>query len=152
MMTPSRVVEWSTKGCIWTNVLVEWCFSGDLVVVNQDRARRLGEFLRARREDLGLSARALARAVGVRDSTILRLEAGSYLAPAADKLARIAEQLKLDLADVFAMANYVIPRSLPSLPEYLRLRYPTLTPEAIEALNNLLRQEDGHSTSHAGGK
>jgi transcriptional regulator with XRE-family HTH domain len=110
--------------------------------MNQDRARRLGQYLRARREELGLSARGVARAVGVRDSTILRLEAGAYLAPAADKLARLAELLKLDLADVFSLANYVVPHSMPSLPHYLRLRYPKLTPEDIEALHDHLLDLD----------
>jgi transcriptional regulator with XRE-family HTH domain len=156
VMTGNRVVEWATKWCIWTKVLVEWYFLGVHIVVSQDHTRRLGQYLRARREELGLSARAVARAVGVRDSTILRLEAGVYGAPAADKLARIAEQLKLDLADVFALANYVVPTSLSSLPHYLSLRYPTLTPQAIVALENLLIQEGGQSTSHleptAGGR
>jgi len=147
-MNAGRVVEWSTKGCIWIKVLVEWFFSGVHIVVSQDHhTRRLGQYLRARREELGLSARALARAVDVRDSTILRLETGTYAAPAADKLARIAAHLKLDLADVFAMADYVVPEALPSLPHYLRLRYPTLTQEAIEALHELLRREEGQSTS-----
>lgn len=106
--------------------------------MNKDRARRLGQYLQARREELGLSARGVARAIGVGDSTIRRLEAGAYLAPAADKLARLAEHLKLDLADVFAMANYVVPHSMPSLHHYLRLRYPKLPPEAITALHEHL--------------
>ena len=155
-MNGNRVVEWSTKGCIFTKVLVKWVILSGTSFMSQDHSRRLGKYLRARREELGLSARAVARAVGVRDSTILRLEAGAYRAPSADKLARLAEQLQLDLADVFAMADYVIPNSLPSLPEYLRLRYPTLTPETMEALSNLLLQDDEHSVSHleptAGGK
>ena len=99
--------------------------------MNPQRAKRLGDFLRARRLELGLSARYLARAVHVRDSTIVRLERGRFAAPAADKLARIAEVLHLDLADVFAVAEYVIPSSLPALPIYLRIRYPELTEPAI---------------------
>jgi transcriptional regulator with XRE-family HTH domain len=149
-MTPNPVVKWSTRGCIPAKVLVEWVFSGVQTVVSQDRARHLGQYLRARREKLGLSARGLARAVGVRDSTIHRLEAGAYGAPAADKLARIAEHLKLDLGDVFALAEYIVPSSLPALPHYLRLRYPALTPHAIKALHEHLLQEAGRSsqTSH----
>jgi transcriptional regulator with XRE-family HTH domain len=108
--------------------------------MNQERSKRLGEFLRAQREELGLSARHLARAVGVRDSTIMRLERGAYAAPAADKLARIAEQLKLELADVFALAEYIVPSSLPTLPNYLRLRYPDLDPKAIDELQKHLKQ------------
>jgi len=108
--------------------------------MNQERSERLGEFLRARREELGLSARHLARAVDVRDSTIMRLERGAYAAPAADKLARIAEQLKLELADVFALAEYVVPSSLPALPHYLKLRYPALQDGHIDELHDHLKQ------------
>jgi len=108
--------------------------------MNQERSKRLGEFLRARREELGLSARRIARAVGVRDSTIMRLERGAYAAPAADKLARIAEQLKLDLADVFALAGYAVPSSLPALPHYLKLRYPALHDRHIDELHNHLNE------------
>jgi transcriptional regulator with XRE-family HTH domain len=108
--------------------------------MNQERSKRLGEFLRARREELGLSARHIARAVGVRDSTIMRLERGAYAAPAADKLARVAEHLKLELADVFALAEYAVPRSLPSLPHYLKLRYPSLERAAIDELHEHLQQ------------
>jgi transcriptional regulator with XRE-family HTH domain len=139
-MIPKRVVEWSTKCCFWANFLVEWVFYGARPNMNQERSKRLGEFLRARREELGLSARHLARAVGVRDSTIMRLERGAYAAPAADKLARITEHLKLELADVFALAEYVVPSSLPSLPHYLRLRYPSLEREAIDELHKHLQQ------------
>jgi transcriptional regulator with XRE-family HTH domain len=103
--------------------------------MNQERALRLGEFLRAQRAELGLSARHVARVVGVRDSTIMRLERGSYAAPAADKLARVAEVLKLDLADVFSMAGYAVPSSLPSLSHYLRARYPELSERAISELH-----------------
>ena len=108
--------------------------------MNQERSKRLGEFLRARREELGLSARHLARAVGVRDSTIMRLERGAYAAPAADKLARIAEQLKLELADVFALAEYVVPSSLPALPHYLKLRYPALRDGHVDELHDHLKK------------
>ena len=139
-MIPNRVVEWSTKCCFWANFLVEWVFYGARPIMNQERSKRLGEFLRARREELGLSARHLARAVGVRDSTIMRLERGAYAAPAADKLARIAEQLKLELADVFALAEYAVPSSLPALPHYLILRYPELQAEAIDELHEHLQR------------
>jgi transcriptional regulator with XRE-family HTH domain len=98
------------------------------------RAQRLGAYLRDRRQALGYSARYVARAVGVRDSTIMRLERGAYVAPAPDKLARIAETLELDLADVFALAEYAVPAGLPALPQYLQLRYPDLGHAAIGEL------------------
>jgi|HubBroStandDraft_1064217.scaffolds.fasta_scaffold26197_2 transcriptional regulator with XRE-family HTH domain len=112
--------------------------------MNPERAQRLGEFLRARRIELGLSARQVARTVDVRDSTIMRLERGAYAAPAADKLARVAGALKLELADVFALAGYVVPKSLPALPHYLKVRYPELADEAIGELHEHLNQLMGH--------
>ena len=108
--------------------------------MNPERAQRLGEFLRARRIELGLSARQIARAVDVRDSTIMRLERGTYAAPAANKLARIAEALKLDLADVFSLAGYVVPSSFPALAHYLKVRYPELGEEAIGELQEHFNQ------------
>jgi transcriptional regulator with XRE-family HTH domain len=129
------VVEWTTKCCFWATYLIEWVKEGNRPQMNPQRAQRLGEFLRHRREELEMSARMLARLVNVRDSTIMRLERGAYAAPAADKLARIAEALKLELADVYALAEYVIPSSLPSFPHYLATRYPLLPQEAVTELH-----------------
>ena len=102
--------------------------------MNHQKAERLGHFLRDRRLDLGFSARHVAREVGVDDSTINRLEQGRYRAPSPAKLSRISDVLKLGLADVFALAGYATPSILPSLTNYLRLRYPELNEEAIEEL------------------
>ena len=139
-MTPARVVEWATKCCFWANFLVKWVSKGAKPLMNPERAQRLGEFLRARRIELDLSARQVARTVDVRDSTIMRLERGAYAAPAADKLARIAGALELDLADVFALAGYVVPKSLPALPHYLKVRYPELADDAIGELHEHLNR------------
>ncbi len=108
--------------------------------MNEERARRLGAFLKARREELGYSARYVARAVEVRDSTIMRLERGAYGAPAPDKLARIADVLDLDLADVFAIAEYAVPSRFPAFPHYLKLRYPALSEQAIDELREHLER------------
>ncbi|MGH7866196.1 MAG: helix-turn-helix domain-containing protein, partial [Candidatus Dormibacteraceae bacterium] len=78
MIQNRRVVEWSTKCCFWANILVKWVFYGVRLTMNHERSKRLGEFLRARREELGISGRHLAEAVGVRHSTIMRLERGVY--------------------------------------------------------------------------
>ena len=68
----------------------------------------------------------------------MRLERGTYISPAPDKLARIAETLELDLADVFALAEYAVPTGLPALPQYLRLRYPDLSKAAVDELGTHL--------------
>jgi transcriptional regulator with XRE-family HTH domain len=103
--------------------------------VEPDQARRLGQTIRTRREALGLSQRQLAAQTGVNDATIVRIERGAFGAPAPDKLSRIADALDLSLADVFALADYVVPADLPSFQPYLRSRYRDLPDAAVEDLD-----------------
>jgi hypothetical protein len=74
-----------------------------------------------------------------RDSTINRLEAGTISASRPDKLTRIAENLNLNLADVFAMVGYAVPRQLPTYLPYMRAKYPDLPQEAIDEMATHLR-------------
>ena len=103
--------------------------------VEPDQAKRLGHTLRTRREELGLSQRQLAAEAGVSDATIVRIEQGAFGAPAPDKLSRIAEALEMSLADVFALADYVVPTDLPSFQPYLRSRYRDMPDAAITDLD-----------------
>jgi len=103
--------------------------------MDQDQAKALGVFLRNRREALGWSTRHLAGLSGVPDSTIVRFEQGAYAAPSADKLARLAAAMGLNLADVYGLAQYATPGDLPSVGPYLRTKYKHLSPEALESLN-----------------
>ena len=103
--------------------------------MDPDQAKALGQYLRSRREALKLSTRGLAALAGVPDSTIVRFEQGAYAAPSPDKLARLAEALGLNLADVYALANYAAPADLPSVGPYLRTKYRDLPPEALDALS-----------------
>jgi transcriptional regulator with XRE-family HTH domain len=101
-----------------------------------EQAKAFGMFLRHQREALGLNRSQLARLIDTRDSTINRLEAGAISAPRPDKLTRIADYLHLDLADVFAMVGYAVPRQLPACLPYLRAKYPTLPQAAIEEMES----------------
>jgi transcriptional regulator with XRE-family HTH domain len=103
------------------------------------QAKAFGAYIRSRRESFGLSQTQLARLIETRDSTINRLEAGSISAPRPDKLTRIADCLQLNLADVFAMVGYAVPRQLPSWLPYLRAKYPKLPQEAIEEIESHMR-------------
>jgi transcriptional regulator with XRE-family HTH domain len=58
-----------------------------------DRAAALGQHLRTRREELGLSTRQLSAQAGVNDVTIVRIERGEFAAPRPDKLSRLADAL-----------------------------------------------------------
>lgn len=86
-------------------------------------AVKLGEYIRAQRETLGISQRQLADRTGLHHSTLARLEAGDYAQPAPANLHRIAEALDLDPADLFALAGHTVPSELPSFTPYLRAKY-----------------------------
>src|SRR5581483_1016918 len=94
--------------------------------MDQEQARELGRRLRERREQLGLSTRELAERADTTHTTVVRLEQGAYDAPAPDKLSRIAEALGFSLADVFALADYVVPDDLPTFAPYLKAKYSRL--------------------------
>ena len=98
------------------------------------QAKRLGKHLRAAREAKGLSARQLGDLVDLNASSIVRIENGEFRSPGADKLARIAEALAINAADVFALAEYSPPSSLPSMTPYLRTKYRDLPDEAVEQI------------------
>lgn len=104
--------------------------------MDDEQAKKLGRFLRTRREALSLSTRQLAAVAGVPDSTIVRFEQGAYAAPSPDKLARLAEALDLNLADVYSLADYAVPANLPSPGPYLRTKYRDLPPAALAALSH----------------
>lgn len=108
--------------------------------MNPEQAQALGHFLRTRRHALGLSTRRLATLADVPDSTIVRFEQGAYAAPSADKLARLAQALQVPLADIYALAAYVVPSDLPSIGPYLRAKYRDLSPEALDALSRDVAQ------------
>ena len=83
----------------------------------------LGRLLRSRREELGLSTYQAAERAGVDQTTICRFEAGAYQQPKPEKLRLLAEALDLNLTTLMTLAGYPVPRALPSLPAYLRLKY-----------------------------
>lgn len=108
--------------------------------MNEPQSRALGASLRERRRFLNLSTKTLGAAVGVPSSTISRIETGSFKAPRPDKLARIAEILRLPAGEVFALAGYVTPRDLPEYATYLRTKHPDLSDGAIQRLSLQLRE------------
>jgi transcriptional regulator with XRE-family HTH domain len=94
--------------------------------MNQEHSKQLGALLRQKREEMGYSMTQLARASGVHDSTVLRIESGQFAAPRPDKLARFAALLNIDLADLYAKAGYLVPDSLPGFDAYVSTKYPDL--------------------------
>ncbi len=102
--------------------------------MNENQAKSLGQLLRQRRQELGLSQRRLAVLAQMGDSTIVRLEQGQFLAPSPAKLSRLAEALHLRLADLFALAAYLVPGELPSFEVYLQTKYPALPKSGVAEL------------------
>jgi transcriptional regulator with XRE-family HTH domain len=104
--------------------------------MNQNQAKSLGQLLRRRRQQMRLSKRRLAALSGMGDSTIVRLEQGRFTAPSPAKLSRLAGALRLPIADLFALAGYLVPEELPSFGTYLKAKYPELS---AKTQNQLVR-------------
>ena len=100
-----------------------------------EQAAELGRLIRERRSELGLSVRQLAEQAEMNFATLSRIEQGQFAAPGPDKLARIAEALGISTADLFALADYVVPADLPSFQPYLRGKYPAMPAAAVDELN-----------------
>ena len=114
--------------------------------MDDEQAKSLGELLKRKREELGLSTRQLGEIAGLDGVTVLRFEQGAFAAPRPDKLARVAEALGISLADVYALADYAVPDDLPSFRPYLRTKYrglPAVEVDKIEAYAARLAKRHG---------
>lgn len=105
--------------------------------MDKDQAVRLGTLIRSRRQELGMSTHELGERIGTRNSTIIRFEQGAFAAPSPEKLAGIAEALRISLADMYGHAGYVVPNDLPGFHAYLPARYRDLPQEAVQELIDL---------------
>jgi transcriptional regulator with XRE-family HTH domain len=127
--------------------MVKWDRIKEIPETMEEKNRiRLGKLLRKRREALGFSSRKLEELSGVTGATILRIEQGEFASPAPDKLARIADALRIPLEDVYAVAEYAAPRQLPNLSPYLRTKYrelPDAAASQIEAYAQRLATKHG---------
>lgn len=100
------------------------------------RATKLGQYLREAREKKGLSTRHLAESSGVSQGFIVKLELGQYVRmPRPDVLSAIADTLDLNLADIYAMADYPMAEALPAPMPFLRAKYPDLGAHELNALS-----------------
>lgn len=80
----------------------------------KDRYAELAALLRARREELGLSRRALAETTGLSYPYIAQLE-GGYRAPSVSSARRLADALRLPVEDIVHAADETSPSSPPAL-------------------------------------
>ncbi len=88
--------------------------------MTQAQATRLGELIRSAREAKGLSLRTLESKTGVARTWLVYVEAGRSLEPSPDRLARVAEALEIDPADIDGVSGGYLARSLPTVRTYFR--------------------------------
>lgn len=108
-------------------------------------ARKLAAAIKRHRKAKGLSQPELARAVGVPDSTIYRLERGEFKLPKPEKLQRIARVLDVEFEQLFELAGYDAP-GLPEVPVYLRRKFDDLSDEGaakVERYIERIRKQEG---------
>lgn len=102
-----------------------------------DHESALGNRLRQRRGELGLSLNQLAAATGLHKSFLSRLESGIVRQPATDSLQRIAAALELPETELYGLLDDRARGLLPSLQPYLRAKY-DLPDDAIAAITDYL--------------
>jgi len=81
----------------------------------------LARVISRHRKAAGMSQSALAKAISVPASTIMRLERGDVEAPDPDKIERIAAALSIEPEELFVA--YPAPERLPAFAPYLRAKY-----------------------------
>jgi len=107
--------------------------------MTEAQAKKLGELLMHTREKQGLSLRTLAERVGVDYSWITRIEQGAFTNPAADRLARVAEALRIDPARIDRASHNYLADSLPSVHTYFRSKEKA-SPEEIAEIEAAIRK------------
>ncbi len=103
------------------------------------QAQEIARLFRDRRAELGLSVRAVASQAGVSPSYVNVLEHAARLAPRPDLLKAVAEALEISSSDLFAIADWLPRRELPSLQPYLRAKYGLGSRDAAEIDDYLTR-------------
>jgi transcriptional regulator with XRE-family HTH domain len=83
----------------------------------------LGNRMRQRRGELGMSLNQLATATGLHKSFLSRLESGIVRQPATDSLRRLAQALGLPETELYGLLDQRARDQLPPLQPYLRAKY-----------------------------
>src|SRR5215208_771276 len=91
----------------------------------------LGNSIKQRRWELGLSLNHLAASTGLHKSFLSRVESGAVRQLATDSLRRIAEALELPETELYGLLDRRTRDLLPPLQPYLRAKYDL--PDAVIA-------------------
>src|SRR4051812_11865408 len=100
------------------------------------RPKDLAELIRSRRLARRLTSRRLAALAGCDCSVVVRAEQGRL--PTPRTLARLAGPLGLELAELYALAGYLVSWELPGLRPYVQLKYKELPGAAVDELESFL--------------
>ncbi len=104
------------------------------VAERHDATRTLGQLIREKRLERGVTVLEFARRSGMARSYLYRVEEGSFDDIRMDKFCRIVATLQISADQLLQEAGYLPPKPATALPEpddYLRQRY-KLSPEGID--------------------
>lgn len=90
--------------------------------MTQHQAQQLGRLIASARARKKLSTRALALAAGLSLAWIAELEAGKYLDPAPDRLARLAAVLDIEPSRIDKLTKGAMTGGLPEPKVYFRAK------------------------------
>jgi transcriptional regulator with XRE-family HTH domain len=125
--------------------------------MTNEQAKALGRLIRAAREGRGLSLRGLEAETGLPLSWLVYLEAGRSLEPLPDRVARLAERLEIDPAEIDDVSGNYLAQSLPTVRTYFRSKGKATEAELdeleriIEQVQTKYRRQDGQDR-RAGGR
>lgn len=107
----------------------------------------LGAFLQVRRTERGLTQRGLAKTIGIRPSSLARIEHGMVGQPKTRTLAAFAAALKIDYVDLLIMAGHPVPPRRRQRHRAVDLIGPVTEDEAaaLRLYLDFLRARHGHS-------
>lgn len=88
----------------------------------KDKYGQLGTYIYEKRTALGMSLRDLEASSGIGRGPLSEIEKGARGAN-PETLQRIAEALRVDYEDLYAVSGISRPEKLPELDAYLRTRY-----------------------------
>jgi transcriptional regulator with XRE-family HTH domain len=108
--------------------------------MSEQQVSELGQMIRKARTERELSTRALADMIGVDKATIIRIESGEFRSPKPNILQNLASALDLPLSDLYALARYTEPTTLPTLAPYLRAKYARIPPHEVAELEHTLHR------------
>lgn len=118
-----------------------------------DQTEHLAALLRAKRQELGISAREVARRAGVDVGTVSVTERGLNPRPKPDILRAIGGVLGIPAADLYTMVNWLPEAELPTLRSYMRAKYHDLPEEAVDEVERFIaRLEKKHRTGPMNGE